>query len=49
MTGGPDWWGWGEPSARVTLPESALAMLRAELGDGEPTPAVELEVCGRTR
>ena len=43
MTGGPDWWGWGDPSARMALPESALAMLRAELGDGEPTPAVELD------
>ncbi len=39
---GPDWWGWGDPSERRALPETALAMLRSELGDGEPTPAVEL-------
>ncbi len=43
MTAGPDWWGWGDPAHRRPLPESALAMLRTELGAGEPTAAVELD------
>jgi alkyldihydroxyacetonephosphate synthase len=32
------WWGWGEDSGAITLPESALRLLRTELdmsGDGE--------------
>jgi alkyldihydroxyacetonephosphate synthase len=43
MSRGADWWGWGDPSRRRALPDSALAMLRDELGPGEPTPAVELD------
>ncbi len=38
-----DWWGWGDPSERRPLADSALAMLRDELGAGEPTAAVELD------
>ena len=39
------WWGWGEDGGAVTLPEAALAQLRAELGmDGsEGGGRVELE------
>ena len=44
MSARPDWWGWGDPTQRKPLPQPALAMLRDELGDGEPTPALELEV-----
>ncbi len=43
MSAGPDWWGWGDPTRRRPLPEAGLAMLRSELGEGEPTPAVELD------
>ena len=39
----PKWWGWGDPAKRVALSEAALAMLRSELGDAEPSPRVELE------
>jgi alkyldihydroxyacetonephosphate synthase len=46
MTPGPTWWGWGDPAQRRPLPDSALAMLRDELGPGEPTPAVELDQVG---
>ncbi|HEY8465728.1 MAG TPA: FAD-binding oxidoreductase [Solirubrobacterales bacterium] len=41
--GAMKWWGWGDPGVRVPLPESALAVLRDELGPGEPSPRVELE------
>ena len=39
------WWGWGEDSGAITLPEPALALLREELGmDGSETgKRVELE------
>ena len=39
------WWGWGEDSGAITLPDSALALLREELGmDGSETGArVELD------
>jgi alkyldihydroxyacetonephosphate synthase len=37
------WWGWGDPDKRLALPPSALAMLRSELGAGEPTPRVSLD------
>ena len=43
MSAGPDWWGWGDPSQRHPLPDSAIAMLRGELGPGDPTPAVALD------
>ena len=46
MSGEPapmKWWGWGEPGKRLGLPASALRMLREELGEGEPSPRVELE------
>ncbi len=41
--GAMKWWGWGDPEVRTPLPESALAILRDELGPGEPSPRVELE------
>ena len=37
------WWGWGEEGRRLALAESAVAMLRSELGEAEPTPRVALE------
>ena len=37
------WWGWGDPEVRTPLPEHALAVLRDELGPGEPSPRVELD------
>ena len=37
------WWGWGDPGRRLPLPESAVEMLRAELGPGERSPRVELD------
>ncbi len=37
------WWGWGDPQKRTPLSASGLRMLRDELGEGEPTPSVELE------
>jgi alkyldihydroxyacetonephosphate synthase len=37
------WWGWGDPAKRTPLSDSSLAMLRSELGEGEPTEAVELD------
>jgi alkyldihydroxyacetonephosphate synthase len=37
------WWGWGDPQRRLPLPERALAMLRTEVGAGEPSPRVELD------
>jgi alkyldihydroxyacetonephosphate synthase len=38
------WWGWGDDSGHVSLPEEALRMLRAELGLGdEHTPPVALD------
>jgi alkyldihydroxyacetonephosphate synthase len=36
------WWGWGDPDKRLALSDSALAMLRAELGEAEPSARVEL-------
>ena len=43
MTAGPDWWGWGDPSQRRPLPDSAISMLHDELGPGNPTPAMALD------
>ena len=37
------WWGWGDPGRRLTLPETAAAMLRDELGTAEPAARVELD------
>ncbi len=37
------WWGWGDPQKRTPLSERGLAMLRAELGEAEPTQRVELD------
>jgi alkyldihydroxyacetonephosphate synthase len=37
------WWGWGEESRRLALPESALEMLRLELGDVKPSQRASLE------
>ena len=37
------WWGWGDPAERMPLREEAVAMLRAELGEAEPSGRVELE------
>ena len=37
------WWGWGDPEKRFPLEPAALAMLRDELGEAEPSPRVELE------
>jgi alkyldihydroxyacetonephosphate synthase len=36
------WWGWGDPDRRLSLSDSALAILRDELGEGEPSGRVEL-------
>jgi alkyldihydroxyacetonephosphate synthase len=36
------WWGWGDPDKRLALSDSALAMLRDELGEAEPSARVEL-------
>ena len=37
--GGPQakWWGWGDPQKRTPLSDGGLAMLRAELGEAEPS------------
>src|SRR5438093_11657865 len=37
------WWGWGSPAKRLELGPEAVAMLRSELGEGEPAPCVGLE------
>jgi alkyldihydroxyacetonephosphate synthase len=37
------WWGWGEEGRRLELSNGALAMLRSELGEAEPSPRVGLE------
>ncbi len=37
------WWGWGDPDKRTPLADRGLAMLRAELGAGEPAGRVELD------
>jgi alkyldihydroxyacetonephosphate synthase len=37
------WWGWGDPARRIDLGPRALAMLRDELGEAEPSRRVELE------
>jgi alkyldihydroxyacetonephosphate synthase len=42
-TGVTKWWGWGDEARRLTLPDSARAMLRAELGEAEPVARVELD------
>jgi len=38
------WWGWGDPEYRLELPDSAIGMLRNELGveAGDATEHVEL-------
>ncbi len=37
------WWGWGDGERRIPLGAEALEMLRAELGDPEPSPAVAVD------
>jgi alkyldihydroxyacetonephosphate synthase len=37
------WWGWGDPAKRAQLGPEAVAMLRSELGQAEPTEHVELD------
>jgi alkyldihydroxyacetonephosphate synthase len=37
------WWGWGDGERRFPLGPAVLDMLRAELGEGEPSPAVSLD------
>jgi alkyldihydroxyacetonephosphate synthase len=37
------WWGWGDPEHRLSLPDGAAGMLRAELGEAEPAPRVDLD------
>src|SRR5436190_15477077 len=37
------WWGWGDPGRRLEIGPDGLAMLRSELGEGEPGERVELE------
>ena len=38
------WWGWGEDSEAVTLPQAAGDLLQAELGvAGTPSPHARLE------
>jgi alkyldihydroxyacetonephosphate synthase len=37
------WWGWGEPAKRNELSDAAKAMLREELGAGDPVEPVALE------
>jgi alkyldihydroxyacetonephosphate synthase len=37
------WWGWGDPAKRAELGPEAVAMLRSELGQPEPTERVELD------
>jgi alkyldihydroxyacetonephosphate synthase len=37
------WWGWGDPAKRAELGPEAVAMLRSELGQAEPTERVELD------
>ena len=41
--GAMKWWGWGDPSKRAELGPEAMAMLRSELGQAEPTERLELE------
>jgi alkyldihydroxyacetonephosphate synthase len=37
------WWGWGDPAKSAELGPEAVAMLRSELGQAEPTEHVKLE------
>jgi len=37
------WYGWGDPERRVRLDEEAIAMLRAEVGEGRPGDRGSLE------
>jgi alkyldihydroxyacetonephosphate synthase len=37
------WWGWGDPGKRVELGPGARAMLRDELGAGEPSAVADLD------
>ena len=37
------WWGWGDPQKRTPLSDGGLAMLRAELGEAEPSRPVALD------
>jgi len=37
------WWGWGDPDKRTPLGESALRMLREELGEAEPDHRVQID------
>ena len=41
--GAMKWWGWGDPAKRAELGPEAVAMLRSELGQAEPTERLELE------
>ncbi len=47
MTGGDGptikWWGWGDSERRVQLGADAVAMLRSELGEAEPTERASLD------
>jgi alkyldihydroxyacetonephosphate synthase len=37
------WWGWGREDKRIEIGPEGLAMLRSELGEGEPAERVGLE------
>src|SRR5215212_12075304 len=37
------WYGWGDPERRLPLSDDAVAMLRAEVGDGRPDGPASLE------
>ena len=37
------WWGWGAPDKRLEIGAEAQAMLREELGDGQPAERAELD------
>lgn len=37
------WYGWGDPERRLTLGDDAIAMLRSEVGEGEPDGRASLE------
>src|SRR3954447_14001023 len=37
------WWGWGSPAKRLELGPDAVAMLRSQLGEAEPSTSARLE------
>jgi alkyldihydroxyacetonephosphate synthase len=44
LSAGPmKWYGWGDPERRLTLGDDAIAMLRSEVGEGEPDGRASLE------